>query len=129
MAEPIEMKFSLNTLSHAGFKVCFGEVDPLRRWPCPEPWNEAEVSLRDFLSEVPLCQAIAFRPGTKLIQELLSTDPPLYGIQKLKNDMQKSKILQGGTQFTYHRKDNITPGPMASPGSPGSRTFPAQKEW
>ncbi len=27
MTEPIELKFSLNTLPHPGFKVCFGEVD------------------------------------------------------------------------------------------------------
>ncbi len=33
MAEPIELKFSLNTLPHPGFKVCDGEVDPSRRWP------------------------------------------------------------------------------------------------
>ncbi len=28
MTEPIEQKFSLNTLPHPGFKVCFGEVHP-----------------------------------------------------------------------------------------------------
>ncbi len=28
MTEPIELKFSLNSLPHPGFKVCFGEVDP-----------------------------------------------------------------------------------------------------
>ncbi len=28
MTEPIELKFSLNTLPHPSFKVCFGEVDP-----------------------------------------------------------------------------------------------------
>ncbi len=33
MAEPIELKFSLNNLQHPGFKVCNGEVDPPRRWP------------------------------------------------------------------------------------------------
>ncbi len=33
MTEPVELKFSLNTLPHPGFKVCDGEVDPLRRWP------------------------------------------------------------------------------------------------
>ncbi len=32
-AETIELKFSLNTLPHLGFKVCDGEVGPLRRWP------------------------------------------------------------------------------------------------
>ncbi len=31
MTEPIELKFSLNTLPHPGFKVCDGEVDPSRR--------------------------------------------------------------------------------------------------
>ncbi len=33
MAEPIELKFSLNTLPHPRFKVCDGEVDPSCRWP------------------------------------------------------------------------------------------------
>ncbi|MCP3667784.1 MAG: hypothetical protein GY696_35715 [Gammaproteobacteria bacterium] len=33
MTKPIELKFSLNTLPHPGFKVCDGEVDPSRRWP------------------------------------------------------------------------------------------------
>ncbi len=33
MTEPIELKFSLNTLPYPGFKVCDGEVDPSSRWP------------------------------------------------------------------------------------------------
>ncbi len=33
MAEPIELKFSLNTLPYPGFKVFDGEVDPSRLWP------------------------------------------------------------------------------------------------
>ncbi len=48
MAEPIELKFSLNTLSHPGFKVCDGEVGPSRRWPAVPRKRSGNPDFRRF---------------------------------------------------------------------------------
>ncbi len=48
MAEPIELKFSLNTLPHAGFKVCYGQVDPSRCWHAVPRKRSGNPNFRRF---------------------------------------------------------------------------------
>ncbi|MCP3665286.1 MAG: hypothetical protein GY696_22770, partial [Gammaproteobacteria bacterium] len=48
MAEPIELKFSLNTLPHPGFKVRDREVDPSRRWPAVPRKRSGNPDFRRF---------------------------------------------------------------------------------
>ncbi len=48
MAEPIELKFSLNTLPYPGFKVRDGEVDPFRRLPAVPRKRSGNTDFRRF---------------------------------------------------------------------------------
>ncbi len=48
MAEPIELKFSLNILPHPGFKVCDGEVDLSHRWPAVPRKRSENPDFRRF---------------------------------------------------------------------------------
>ncbi|MCP3661256.1 MAG: hypothetical protein GY696_01975 [Gammaproteobacteria bacterium] len=48
MTEPIELKFSLNTLPRTGFKVCDGEVDPSRRWAAVPRKRSGNPDFRRF---------------------------------------------------------------------------------
>ncbi len=48
MAEPIELKFSLNNVPHPSFKVCDEEVDPSRRWPAVPRKRSVNSDFRRF---------------------------------------------------------------------------------
>ncbi len=73
MTEPIELKFSLNTVAHLGFKVCFGKVDPKRRWP---KRNLSESSLPRWAA-VGIRQRSAFnRSGSLRSPSNPSPNPP-----------------------------------------------------